>query len=166
MHTLHWMKKRNWLSFWFKWLQLDIPTPEKDVLATVQNILDSKGSNNTVSRGWLDRFQKQHPELSVKVAVPLSKARAFATDPETLQKYIGMLEACMNENDIDGSNQIFNCDETGCPSTLLQRKSLHPRGQSTQVTSREQTRLKLLYWHAHVLVEQHYHQSSYLIVSR
>ena len=49
-------------------------------------------------------------------AVPLSVARAKASDPVVLKGYFDMLEECLKENNIfDKPGCIFNCDETGKP---------------------------------------------------
>ena len=50
----------------------------------------------------------------MKSAVPLSLARAAATDPEMLHRYYDTLEDCLRNNEIfDDPGAIFNCDETG-----------------------------------------------------
>ena len=63
---------------------IGIPRTRKDVLALVQNILSSRGRDITVTMGWMDRFMQQHPRISLKSAVPLSKSRAKATDADAL----------------------------------------------------------------------------------
>ena len=46
--------------------------------------------------------------------VPLSLARASATDPEMLNRYYDTLEHSLRENDLfNKPGIIFNCDETG-----------------------------------------------------
>ena len=54
---------------------------KSQVLALVQRIVDKKGIKPTVSNGWWERFAVRHPQLSLRTAVPLSLARAMATDP-------------------------------------------------------------------------------------
>ena len=56
---------------------------------------------------------QRHPTLSLRTAVPLSLARAMATDGGVLDKYF---ENCLTQNVIfDKPGAIFNCDETGLP---------------------------------------------------
>ena len=69
-----------------------------------------------VTHGWWQSFYKRHPDLTLKSAIPLSIARAKATDEEVLGRYFKMLNDCLNENDIfDNPSRIYNCDETGLP---------------------------------------------------
>ena len=74
-------------------------------------MIDSKGLVASVSR-----FVQQHPMLSLQTAVPLSLARAMATDGVVLDKYFDMLENCQTQNTtFDKPGAIFNFDETGLP---------------------------------------------------
>ena len=50
----------------------------------------------SVSYGWWQRYCKQHPELSIRTAVPLSVFRAMATD-YVLQKYFDILESTLKK---------------------------------------------------------------------
>ena len=51
----------------------------KDVIALVQRTNESRGITNYVTNGWWESFCKRHPNL--RASVPLSQARAKATDP-------------------------------------------------------------------------------------
>ena len=54
--------------------------------------------------------------MTLKVAIPLSLARAMATDEDVLNRYFDMLEDCLCCNEIfDSPSRMFNCDETGLP---------------------------------------------------
>ena len=80
-------------------------------LSLVQQIVDSKGIDTTVTNGWWERFSQRHPSMTLRVAVPFSIARAMATDVDVLNKYFDMLEECLRNK----SSNIFNCDECGFP---------------------------------------------------
>ena len=56
----------------------------KQVIALVQQIVESKGISTVVSSGWWERYIKRHPQVTLRVAVPLSMARAMASDREVL----------------------------------------------------------------------------------
>ena len=43
-------------------------------MAIIQEILEEKGIEAHVSDGWWDQFKKRHPELTLRVAAPLSFA--------------------------------------------------------------------------------------------
>ena len=88
----------------------------KQVIALLQQVVDSKGIATVVSSGWWDRYVKRHPQLSLRVVVPLSMARAMASDSEVIDRYFNMLEDCLRSNGILNTQAcIFNCDETGVP---------------------------------------------------
>lgn len=86
------------------------------VIALVQQIMDGKGVSTVVTNGWWERYVQRHPQIALRVAVPLSVARAMASDREVLDRYFNMLEDCLKSNGImDKPAHIFNCDETGVP---------------------------------------------------
>ena len=96
--------------------KIGFPHTRQQVISKVQEIVESKGKNTVVTRGWWQSFCKHHPNLTLKSALPLSIARAKATDEEVLERYFEMLNDCLNENDIfDNPSKIYNCDETGIP---------------------------------------------------
>lgn len=103
-------------SFLVQVAKIGYPKTKKQVLALVQQILFSKEITSTVSNGWWERFCKRNPGITLRSAVPLSLARAAATDPEMLSRYFDTLEECLCSNEIlDNPNAIYNCDETGLP---------------------------------------------------
>ena len=103
-------------SFLIQVATIGYPHTKKQVLALVQQILSSKGITSTVSNGWWERFCQRNPGITLRSAVPLSIARAAATDPEMLSRYYDTLEECLQINEIyDNPNAIYNCDETGLP---------------------------------------------------
>jgi len=86
------------------------------VLILVQHILDSRGIQRTVSRGWWESFSHCHPSLTLCTTVSLSLTRAKASDPEMLSQYFDLLDQTIRDNHLTGkTGQIFNMDESGMP---------------------------------------------------
>lgn len=102
----------------------------QEVMSLVQRILHSKGIDRHVSNGWWESFCQRHPNLTLRAPVPLSEARAVATDPEMLDSYFDLLETTLTENDLlDKPCQIFNVDETGLPLDAKSPKLVFERGE-------------------------------------
>jgi len=103
-------------SFLIETAKIGYPHTKRQVLAVVQEMVDAKKISTTISNGWWERFSKRHPKITLRAAVPLSLARAIASDGAVVSKYFDMLEECLRQNDIfDKPGNIFNCDETGLP---------------------------------------------------
>ena len=103
-------------SFLIRAAKIGYPHTKKQVLALVQQMVATKGIDTTITNGWWERFRQRHPKLTLKAAVPLSYARAMATDQDVLSRYFDMLEDCLKGNGIfNRPANIFNCDETGLP---------------------------------------------------
>ena len=71
------------VAFILQCASLGFPVSREDVLAIVQNILDSKGSTRTVSSGWMDgQISAALPtQLTLKNAVQLSRTRGNGISP-------------------------------------------------------------------------------------
>ena len=103
-------------SFLIQTSKIGYPHTKSQLFALVQQMIDNKGIRATVSNGWWERFVGRNPQLSLRSAVPLSMARAMATDSDVISKYFDILEDCLTQNSIlDKPGIIFNCDETGLP---------------------------------------------------
>ena len=103
-------------SFLVQTAKIGYPHTKKQILSLVQQIVDSKEIDTTVTNGWWERFCQRHPSMTLRVAVPFSIARAMATDVDVLNRYFDMLEECLRENGIfNKASNIFNCDECGFP---------------------------------------------------
>ena len=120
-------------NFIIRCARVGYPHTKKQILALVQEIVDGKGIETTVSNGWWERFCARHPKVTLKSAVPLSLARAIASDPITIQNYYDELEDCLVENDIlDRPAHSFNCDESNlplnpkCPKTVNEVGAKNP----------------------------------------
>ncbi|CAI8005301.1 hypothetical protein GBAR_LOCUS4131, partial [Geodia barretti] len=74
----------------------------KEVLAIVQNIIDEKCLNKSVTNGWWETFCRRNPSISLRAPTPLSMARAKATDPDVICRYFDLLERTLDENNLRG----------------------------------------------------------------
>ena len=54
----------------------------QQVIQLVQGVVSRKGLNATVTHGWWDSFKRQHPNLALCTAAPISYARAMDSDPK------------------------------------------------------------------------------------
>ena len=87
----------------------------KQVLALVQRINESKGIYQ-ITHGWWASFCQRHPNLTLRIAAPLSQARAIATDSVMFEQYFDSLEKTYDEYNLHSQpGLIFNMDETGMP---------------------------------------------------
>ena len=72
------------VNFIIKCATIGYPHTISQILAIVQQIVENKGINRTVSTGWWQRFCQRHTEVSLHTDVPLSLSRAMATDSDGL----------------------------------------------------------------------------------
>ena len=61
--------------------KIGYPHTRKQIIALVQQVVHNKGMMTTVTNDCWERFLKRHAQLTLRVAVPLSYARAMASDP-------------------------------------------------------------------------------------
>ena len=90
-----------------------------------------------VTRGWWKRFCQRNPQLSHRTAVPLSVARAMATDEHVIDHYFEMLTDTLSNNGLmHKPMQLYNCDETGMPLGAYHHKVVAQAGSNpTCITS-------------------------------
>lgn len=101
----------------------------KEILVVVQRTLKLCGVHKDVSYGWWESFRKRHPNLTLRVATSLSKARVLASNQVVLDYYFDLLEETLRENGlIDKPYQIFNMDETGMALDTKPVKTIHTVG--------------------------------------
>ena len=74
----------------------------KEVLALVQRVVDSWEIPKSVTNGWWESFRHRYPSLTLQSPVPLSLARAKASDPEMLSRYFDLLEQTIQQNGLAG----------------------------------------------------------------
>ena len=66
--------------------------------------------------GWWTSFSRRHPELSLKNPAPMSKARAIASNSESMNAYFDLLEETLDTYNLrDRPELLFNMDETRMP---------------------------------------------------
>ena len=109
-------KRRSFVSFLLKCATIGYAHTRK-VLVLMWRIVESKGLDHSTTDNWWRRFRERHPQLTLKTAMPLSKARAMAADEQVINKYFDMLEDTLIENSIldDLHCILYNLDETGMP---------------------------------------------------
>ena len=90
-----------------------------------------------VTQGWWKRFCQRNPQLSHRTAVPLSVARAMATDEHVIDRYFEMLTDTLSNNGLmHKPMQLYNCDETGMPLGAYHHKVVAQGGSNpTCITS-------------------------------
>ena len=117
------------VNFLLKCGSIGYPKTRAQVLAIVQEIMNKRRPGVTVTNGWWERFSKRHPNVCLKMSVPLSYVRAMAEDEVQLDSYFNLLETTLCENDIfDMPGRIYNCDETGMPLNPKPLKVVSERG--------------------------------------
>jgi hypothetical protein len=118
----------------------------KEILALVQRVLDSRGIQRSVTNGWWESFRHRHPNLTLRSAVPLSLARAMASDPEMLARYFDLLEHTLHKNNLVGKpGQIYNMDESGMPLDTKSPKVVAARGvKVSSVGSGDKTQITVV----------------------
>jgi len=115
------------------------------MIALVQTIAESRGVDRQISNGWWEKFWMRNPSITfLRASVPLSKARAEATDSEI---YFDLLEKTMAEHDLlDKPCQVFNADESGFPLAPKPLKAVHCSGAhaTNAVNSGDKTQITVL----------------------
>ena len=93
-------------------------------------MVSAKGVQTIVTIGWLKKFRKRHPEITLRRAEALSKSRLAATKREVLDAYFSLLEQVLKQNKIfNKPSQIFNFDETGVSLNFTPPKVLAKKAQ-------------------------------------
>lgn len=118
---------------------------KKQIIALVQQVMNEKGRDVTVSLGWWASFSHRHPQLTLRKAEPVSVARALGTRAEIIQRYFDLLEKTLLQYDLlEKPASIFNMDETGLsldpggPKVIGKKGTKHPvsttTGDKSQIT--------------------------------
>lgn len=141
------LEEEELASFLIRSATIGYPHTKKEVFALVQQMLHKKEIKSNVTNGWWERFRSRHPNITTRVAVPLSLARAKASDPIVLKGYFDMLEEYLRENKIfDKPGCIFNCDESGIPLNPQSVKVIDQVGSKNpcQVTAGDKSQLTVM----------------------
>lgn len=126
-------KIANWL--------LDIarcgfPINKSDLIDTVTKIAKDSGKlhlfkNQKPGQKWYLNFLKRHPEISLRSAENINKARALVTE-ESIRKWFQDLQLFLQENNLadvlEDPRRIFNGDESGFSLCPKSGKVLAPKG--------------------------------------
>ena len=117
------------LTFLIRCAEIGYPHSIEQVLGLVQQVVDFKGMDKVVTRGWWQRFCQRHDKISLRTAVPLSMVRSMASDIKVIERYFDILEDTLKENHIfNNPGCIYNCDETGIPLSPKGLKVVAERG--------------------------------------
>ncbi|XP_031336978.1 tigger transposable element-derived protein 1-like [Photinus pyralis] len=112
----------NKLSLHIKKLQaVGFAPTQRDVRHLAFNLatsLNKKHTFNTETKTagkvWFSSFMRRHPELSVRKAQGISKARTEGMNRAEIKNYFTLLTDILTENDLlDKPACIWNCDEIG-----------------------------------------------------
>ena len=104
------------VDFLLRCASIGYPKTRKQALAIVQRPLDSRNAQHTVTDGWWASFCRRHPVLSLRTPAPLSRARAAASNSESIERYFDLLEETLDVYRLrERPHLIFNMDETGMP---------------------------------------------------
>lgn len=112
------------------------PIRKTDLIATVQNVLKDCGKESLFKDGkpgqkWYINFLKRHPEISLREAETITKARALITE-EAIRLWFRNLKMYLTQNNcidiLDDPSRILNGDESGFPLCPKTGKVLGPRG--------------------------------------
>ena len=63
----------------------------------VQQLLNERGIQRTVTHGWWESFCHRHPNVTLHTTAPLSLHRAKASDVDVMNKYFDMLQSTIDE---------------------------------------------------------------------
>ena len=127
--------------------EIGYPRTRAQVLAIVQQYIDKKSINKTVSNGWWQKFRARHSNISLRSAAPLCLPRAKAADRSVLDKYFAILRSTLIDNDLlDKPRNIYNCDESGFPLAPRSPKTVAEKGAQnpSSVTSATKNQLTVL----------------------
>lgn len=112
------------------------PIKKSDLLDTVEKILKDANKHDLFEKGrpgqkWYQNFLKRHPEISLREAESVNKARAVVTE-ESIRLWFWKLRNYLEANyllDImEDGDRILNGDESGFSLCPKSGKVLGPKG--------------------------------------
>jgi len=68
------------------------PPTKPQVREFAQHLLKLSGDDATLGKRWVDRFISRHPQLHMKVGVPLASSQASASTKERLADFLRALD--------------------------------------------------------------------------
>ena len=74
-------------------------------------------------------FKQRHPQLSLRRSDPLDRNRAEALNSSIVNEYYDLLHTVLTDNNIlNNTRQILNCDETFVPLDYSREKVVTTKG--------------------------------------
>ena len=141
---VEWLKKMSRLGF---------GRTKKQVVETVQNILDKQGrtvpvfKNNKPGDDWWKHFLRRNPEIRMKKPEKLERFRAKSCSEKGLRGWYDHYEKVLKEFGITSADQVYNCDESGFPlqagtigKVVVERGVSH----AYQIASNKKTQITVL----------------------
>ena len=123
-------EERELGRFLIRCASIGYPKSRYDVISLVQSIIDEKGIHKTLSSGWWQMFCKRNPSITLRAPAALSKARAYASDPDLIARYFDVLEETLEHHNLLGKPcNIFNMDETGMSLDPKSVKCVYKKGE-------------------------------------
>lgn len=112
------------------------PISKNNLIETVEKIVKDSGKADLFKHGkpgqkWYMNFLKRHPEISLREAEGITKARAIVTE-ESIRLWFRNLQMFLTQKKcldiLDDPSRIFNGDESGFPLCPKTGKVLGLRG--------------------------------------
>ena len=95
----------------------------KQVIDMVQEIVDKKGINVTVSASWWKSFKTRHKDIVLCTPETLTHSRIVGASPAQLEAYFDLIAKTISSYDlVEHPCLIFNLDESGFPLNPSLRK--------------------------------------------
>ena len=102
----------------------------KQVIDIVQEIVDKKGINVTVSANWWKSFKTRHKDIVLRTPETLTHSRIVGASPAQLEAYFDLLEKTISSYDlVEHPCLIFNLDESGFPLNPKSTKVIARKGE-------------------------------------
>ena len=127
--------------------QLGYSRTTKQVIQIVQDVVDEKGLEATVSPSWWQSFKSRHKELTLRDPELTSHMRLNGASDANLENYFDLLELTLQESDLtEKPCLIFNIDESGFPLNPKPPKIVTKKGERHPicVTGCEKTQITVL----------------------
>jgi hypothetical protein len=119
----------------------------KQIVQIVQEVVNKKGLNVTVSSSWWQSFHSRHEELTLRNPETLTHVRIAGASTALLDNYFNLLETTLKESELEEQPcQIFNLDESGFPLNPKPPKVANCKGEKQPVctTSNEKSQITVL----------------------
>ena len=97
----------------------------KQVIDIVQEIVDKKGINVTVSASWWKSFKTRHKDVLLRTPETLTHSRIVGACRAQLEPYFDHFR----ENLVEHPCLIFNLDESGFPLNPKSKKVIARKGE-------------------------------------